>query len=175
MIPTLFKTALRDQLRRPWLTLLMILSVSLGVAVVVSVDLANESATRAFKLSTDAVVGKATHQILGGSSGIDENVYRDLRVRQGDRLTAPIVEGYASAAELGGQTMHVLGVDLFAEPPFRTYLTAGTDVSLDTFAAFLTQPDTVLLSADTAGRFGLKVGDRITLVVGTQTRPVTLV
>ena len=175
MMPTLFKTALRDQLRRPWLTLLMILSVALGVAVVVSVDLANQSATRAFKLSTDAVVGKATHQILGPSSGIDEYVYRDLRVKRGDRLSAPIVEGYASAVELGGQTMHVLGVDLFAEPPFRTYLTAGANVLLDTFAAFLTQPNSVLLSADTAARFGLKVGDRVTLVVGAQTRSVTLV
>ena len=45
---TLFKTILRDQLRRPWLTLLLILSVALGVAVVVAVDLANASATRAF-------------------------------------------------------------------------------------------------------------------------------
>jgi len=175
MTATLFKTVLRDQLRRPWLTLLMVLSVALGVAVVVSVDLANQSATRAFKLSTDAVVGKATHQILGGSRGIDEGVYRDLRVKRGNRFTAPIVEGYGSAKELGNQTMHVLGVDLFAEPPFRTYLTANTQVSLDAFAAFLTQPNTVLLSADTAARFGLKVGDQITLVTGTQERPVTLV
>ncbi len=175
MTPTLFKTALRDQLRRPWLTLLMILSVALGVAAVVSVDLANASATRAFKLSTDAVAGKATHQILGGSSGIDERVYRDLHVAQGNRLSAPIVEGYASAKELGNQTMHLLGVDLFAEPPFRTYLTANTQVSLDAFAAFLTQPNTVLLSADTAARFGLKVGDKITLAIGTQPRAVTLV
>ena len=60
MTLTLFKTILRDQLRRPWMTLLVILSVAIGVAVVVSVDLANQSASRAFKLSTDAVVGKAT-------------------------------------------------------------------------------------------------------------------
>ncbi len=175
MTPTLFKTALRDQLRRPWLTLLMILSVALGVAVVVSVDLANASATRAFKLSTDAVVGKATHQILGGSDGIDESVYRDLRVKDGYRLSAPIVEGYASAKELGNETMRVMGVDLFAEPPFRTYLTANTNVSLDAFAALLTQPNTVLISADTAARFGLKVGDKITLAIDTHERPVTLV
>lgn len=175
MTHTLLKTALRDQLRRPWLALLMILSVALGVAVVVSVDLANQSATRAFTLSTDAVVGKATHQILGGSGGIDESVYRELRVAQGNRLSAPVVEGYASAVELGNQTMHVLGVDLFAEPPFRTYLTASPDLSLNAFAAFLTQPNTVLLSADTAARFGLHVGDQITLVIGTQKRAVTLV
>ncbi|MCL4394307.1 MAG: hypothetical protein M1482_05795, partial [Chloroflexi bacterium] len=81
MKPILLKTVLRDQVRRPWLTLLMILSVALGVAVVVSVDLANQSATRAFKLSTDAVVGRATHQIVGDDNGFDESYYRDRGAR----------------------------------------------------------------------------------------------
>lgn len=172
---TLFKTALRDQLRRPWLTLLVILSVALGVAVVVSVDLANASASRAFKLSTDAVVGKATHQIVGGNNGLDEAIYRDLRLRHGNRLSAPIVEEYASAKELGGQVLRILGVDLFSEPPFRTYLTANANVPLDAFAAFFTQPNTALLSRSSADRFGIRVGDKITLVNGTRERVVTVI
>ena len=172
---TLFKTAFRDQLRRPWLTLLVILSIALGVAVVVSVDLANASAARAFKLSTEAVVGKATHQIVGGDNGFDEIVYRDLRVRQGNRLSAPIVEEYASAKELGGQVLHILGVDLFAEPPFRTYLTANTNIPLEAFAAFFTEANTALLSGSTAARFGIQVGDKITLVIGTHARTVTVI
>ncbi len=171
---TLFKTALRDQLRRPWLTLLLILSVALGVAVVVSVDLANASASRAFRLSTDAVIGKATHQIVGGDSGFNESVYRDLRL-QGNRLSAPIVEEYASAKELGGQVLHILGVDLFAEPPFRTYLTANANVPIEAFAAFFTQPNTALLSGSTAERFGVKVDDQITLVIGAGERTVTVI
>ena len=171
---TLLKTALRDQLRRPWMTLLVILSIALGVGVVVSVDLANQSATRAFQLSTEAVVGKATHQIVGGNAGIDETIYRDLRLR-GNRLSAPVVEGFASARELGDQVVHILGVDVFAEPPFRTYLTASTQVPLDAYAAFLTQPNTVLISAESARRFGLRVGDQITLTIDSQTRVVTIV
>ncbi len=171
---TLFKTALRDQLRRPWLTLLLILSVALGVAVVVSVDLANASASRAFRLSTDAVIGKATHQIVSGDSGFNESVYRDLRL-QGNRLSAPIVEEYASAKELGGQVLHILGVDLFAEPPFRTYLTANANVPIEAFAAFFTQPNTALLSGSTAERFGVKVDDQITLVIGAGERTVTII
>ena len=173
---TLFKTALRDQLRRPWMTLLVILSVALGVAVVVSVDLANASASRAFKLSTDAVVGKATHQLVGGSQGVDESVYRDLRVTQANRLTAPVVEGYAGVQELGGQVLHVLGVDIFAEAPFRTYLTASTQqIGLDAFANFFTQPNTVLLSTATAERANLKPGDTLTLVIGTREKRVTII
>lgn len=172
---TLLKTIFRDQLRRLWLTLLLILSVALGVAVVVAVDLANASATRAFQLSTQVIVGKATHQIVGGAGGFDDTIYRDLRIKQGFRTAAPIVEGYAGAPALGGQTMRVLGIDLFSEPPFRTYLTAGTNVSLDALTAFYTKPGAVLLSADSAARYGLKVGDKLTLQVGTQKKQVTLV
>lgn len=175
MTRTLLKTALRDGLRRPWFTLLLILSVALGVAVVVAVDLANASAERAFQLSTEAVVGKATHQIVGGPEGVDERIYRDLRVTYGDRLSAPVIQEYARAEELGGQTVRVLGVDLLAEPPFRTYLSTGAAVSLDALAAFYAQPGAILLSAESAARFGLKPGDRITLQVGTGPRPVTIV
>lgn len=172
---TLFKTVLRDLLRRPWLTLLLVISVALGVSVVVAVDLANESATQAFQLSTQVIVGKATHEIVGGPEGFDDAIYRDLRVGQGFRLAAPIVEGYAGAKQLGGQTMHVLGIDLFAEPPFRTYLTSGENVSLDALTAFYTEPGAVLISADSAARYGLKVGGKISLQVGTIQKPVTIV
>jgi putative ABC transport system permease protein len=174
MTLTLFKTVLRDQLRRPWLALLMILSIALGVAVVVSVDLANASATRAFELSTEAVVGKATHQIVGGPDGIDDRVYRDLRVRQDYRLSAPVVEGYAQAQELGRQTVHVLGIDLFAEAPFRSYLANSAQLPIESLAAFYAEPGAVLLGADTAQQFGLKTGDKITLLIGSQRRTVTI-
>jgi putative ABC transport system permease protein len=41
-----------------------VLGVALGVAVVVSIDLANASARRAFTLSSEAVTGRATHQVV---------------------------------------------------------------------------------------------------------------
>lgn len=171
----LLKTALRDQWRRPWMMLLMILSVALGVGVVISVDLANQSAERAFQLSTEAVVGKATHQILGGSNGLDEGVYRDLRVKEGFRLSAPVVEGYARASQLGNQVEHVMGVDLFAEGPFRTYFSISSQVGIDAFAGFLTQAGAVLISADAASRYGIKPGDPITLQIDSQQHNVRVV
>jgi len=44
----------------------MILGITLGVAVAIAIDLANVSASRAFDLSTEAVAGRTTHQIIGG-------------------------------------------------------------------------------------------------------------
>jgi putative ABC transport system permease protein len=181
----LLKTALRDSLRRPWLTGLMIFSVAVGVAVVVAIDLANASAARAFNLSTEAVVGRATHQIIGGPRGVDEAVYRDLRVTQGYRLSAPLVDGYASALEMDQQTMHILGVDPFAEAPFRNYFNPGNPQSqtpnpnsnspLDALAQFYTRAGAVLISEASAQRFGLKLGDTLTLRVDTQMKPAVIV
>src|SRR3989442_10613682 len=91
---SLLRTGLRDLQRRPLHTGLMVLGVALGVAVVVAIDLANGSARRAFARSTDAVVGRATHQVLGGPSGLPEELFRRLRL-EGFRKSAPVFEGVA--------------------------------------------------------------------------------
>jgi len=52
--------------RHPWQFGLAVLGIALGVAVAVSIDLANGSARRAFALATEAVTGRATHQVVGG-------------------------------------------------------------------------------------------------------------
>src|SRR5215210_3627997 len=108
MTPTLLKTSLRHLIRHPWQVGLAILGVALGVAVVVSIDLANASAWRAFELSTETIAGRATHQIVGGPSGLDDAIYRLVRVDLGLRASAPIVEGYAAAPEHPGLTLHIL-------------------------------------------------------------------
>ena len=51
----LWHTGWRYMLRHRASSLLMVLGIALGVAVMVAVDLANTSATRAFELSVDAV------------------------------------------------------------------------------------------------------------------------
>ncbi len=76
---TLLNVGWRYLLRHPWQSVLMILGITLGVAVMVAIDLANVSASQAFDLSTEAVAGRATHQIVGGPQGLDESVYVALR------------------------------------------------------------------------------------------------
>jgi len=63
----------------------MVTGLALGVAVVFAVDIANESAKRAFALSVDAVAGRTTHQLVSTGQGIDESIYSRLRVEMGLR------------------------------------------------------------------------------------------
>jgi putative ABC transport system permease protein len=118
----LARLAVRQLSSHPWQLGLAILGIALGVAVAVSIDLANASALRAFRLSTEAVSGRATHQIVGGPSGLPDDLYRRLRLELGVRKAAPIVEGDVAVAGQAGRTLHVLGIDPFADADFRPYL-----------------------------------------------------
>ena len=131
-MPIILRLAGRYIQRRLLQSVLFVLGVALGVAVVIAIDLANGSASRAFALSTESVTGRATHQIIGGPSGLPTDLYTHLRVDLGLQAVAPVIEDYVRALDLGDTPLHLLGVDPFAEPPFRSYLTnvsvAGTAV-----------------------------------------------
>jgi putative ABC transport system permease protein len=111
---------------------------------------------------------------------------------------APVISEFVSSPQLGGQPIQLLGIDPFAEPPFRSYLggplqngadqpQAGGDLaaieqpaSFD-LTAFLVQPGAVLISTDLAQRFRLQpcsqeenAGCQITLQIGGQARPARI-
>jgi len=149
-----------------------VVGVALGVAAVFSIDLANESALHAFRISAQTVAGKATHRIVGGPSGLEEALYATLRRHGGVRRIAPVVEGYARVPGHPGLTLHILGIDPFAEAPFRNY-TPGTSAG-DVIPRLLTRPGAVLLLEGTAERLGMSPGAILQLRVGLESRNVTL-
>ncbi len=161
MIPVTHRASLSYLLRHPWQLMLALLGVAVGVAVIVAVDLANSSARKAFLLSMDAVTGEATHQVIGGPTGVDETVYAGLRVEHGLRSVAPIIEGTVLADE---RRLTLLGVDAFAEGDLRSFTTEasveeGDDDAESLFRGLLVEPEAVVASAVTAERLGLEIGD----------------
>lgn len=171
----LWRTAWRRLRRRPFQYILLLVGVALGVAMMVSIDLASGAASRAFALSTDAVTGKATHRIVGGPAGLNQSVYRDLRVETGFSPAAPVVEGYVLVPELGEQPLRLVGVDPFAEPPFRSYLQGENETGFSGLTPFLTAENTVILSAPLAATYGLGLGDTLTLQVAGRDVPAQIV
>ena len=173
----IFRLAWRHSWRRPLQSLFLIAGVAIGVAMIVAIDLANGSAQRAFELGTETVAGRATHTIVGGASGLDEQVYTDLRRNLGIRMSAPVVENYVVIEELDRQPMRLLGVDPFAESPFRSYLGTGesNEPAPDFFTPLMVQPNTVLLSSEIAARYGLEPGDSLTAYVGSNRHVLEIV
>ncbi len=150
---------------------LSVLGVALGVALVVSIDLANDSARQAFALSSERVTGKATHQIIPATGDLDEEVYRNLRIELGMRDAAPVVEGFARIAKDPQRTMQVLGVDALAEGPFRAYTSQEAGIDLGSFMA---RPNTFLIAAETAQALAVAPGDTLSVIAGGQTFVLTL-
>ena len=118
----LLRASVRHLARHPWQAALSVLGIALGVAVVVSVDLASVSARRAFALSAEGVTGRATHQVVGGPAGVDERVVPRLTREVGVHPVAPVVEAWVGVEGAPGRTLQLLGIDPFSEAPFRPYL-----------------------------------------------------
>jgi putative ABC transport system permease protein len=168
--------ALRHSTKHPIQSLLLILGVALGVAMIVAIDLANGSASQAFALSTDSIAGKATHQIVAAPGDLPSSLYEQLRVELGLTDVAPIVTGLVLLKEADDLPLQLLGVDPFAESPFRNYLGNGSgQLSFEALLSLLIEPNTVLLPQALGEQYHLTPGDTLTLLAGGQTQTVKLV
>ena len=179
-VPILWRASLSWFVRHPWQLSLALVGIVAGVSVMMAVDIATDSARRAFLLSMDAVHGEATHQIVSGPRGVDEGLYVRLRTEEGLRNLAPVVEGYVETEEA---VLQLLGVDAFAERDFRRWTSPGgggripdgdDSSAREVLQSLLTEPGTVLMSPRTAARLALAVGDRFEVQANGTTRDATL-
>ncbi|HYI09252.1 MAG TPA: FtsX-like permease family protein [Thermoanaerobaculia bacterium] len=160
---------LRPLFREKTRTALTILGIAVGVAVVVAIQLANQSALRAFRESVDAVAGRANYQIVGDVGNIDERVLLALRPlwKEGARF-APVID-VEGMLEPQGQPVRILAVDLLSDLHFRDYRyarieTGAKDQALGDYLA-LFRPDAAILPAPFARERGLGIGSPILLNV----------
>ncbi|MBS1552441.1 MAG: FtsX-like permease family protein [Bacteroidetes bacterium] len=165
---SLNKSSLRYLLKHPWQFGLSVLGIAMGVAIVVSIDIANFSSSTAFNLSLNAVAGKATHQITATSEGIPDSLYSYLRITKGFRNIAPVIETYLSIQNTNDSAKRIfklLGIDPFAERPFRDYL-SQTEVSVEGgLKEFLTVPNSVILSKESLIKLNKRTGDSMRVLI----------
>lgn len=148
----------RHWLRHPWLLLLSVFGVAIGVAGVVAMDLAIRSCERAFALSQETLTGKATHWVVGGPAGIPEALYRELRVVYGLDNAAPVVEGYLSVGSAERpQSFRLLGIDPIADAPFRGGWLSGENAAGGDLTSAFASADAVALTAAEARRLGVRL------------------
>jgi len=175
---------LRPIVREKTRTLLTIAGIAVGVAVVVAIQLANQSALRAFRESIDAVAGRANYQIVSESGSLDEDVLLRLQPlwTNGARF-APVID-VEGIVEPSQEPIRLFGVDLMSDLHFREYRYArivtpsvsegpGWQAAApasprsvahardDVMALF--QPDSIILPAPFAREHHLDVGSSLTL------------
>jgi putative ABC transport system permease protein len=179
-MPILWAASIRHLLRHPAQLVLALVGLSVGVGTIIAVDIATASSGRAFKLSMQAVNGAATHEIVGGPQGIDEQLYVDLRTRGTggpQPALAPVVDGYVS---IGERTMQLVGIDPFASAELDSKragaLQPGTLMpAVSDPTKWFTQPGAVVMAADTARQLGIAINGKFDLDVGGKIRSAVLI
>ena len=152
----LLRASARFFLRHPWQLALAIAGVALGVAVYVGVAVANDSARRAFELSSEAVTGRTTHRVLPVGGLLPEQIYTDLVTRVGIANAAPVVE---AAITIAGRRAALLGIDPLEDAAVRGFVGWVPARPADA-VRLLSEPRSVLLPEPLAEALG--VADRDT-------------
>jgi putative ABC transport system permease protein len=162
--------------QHPWQLTLAILGIALGVAVVIAIDLAMESSLNAFNQAGKAFSGTATYKIVAGDGGLDEKLYTRLRVEQGIQNLSPVVSGYVQISEQADVGFSLIGIDPFIEKEFQSvWQTPENKSNTDGWLTrLIAEPNTVLISAQTASRLRLNINDDLTIDTDKGKRRLTI-
>lgn len=155
-MPLLLRSSWRFFTRHPWQLWLTLLSIALGTAVMIAVDLANQTAAQSFQQSVNTLSSPMTHEIKAVQGRIPDAFYQQLRVEWGYRQSLPEVELPLS---INGLHYNLVGLDSFASS-----LPASSLGALDSsvLTRLLTEPDSIIAPTQAGFQLGqvLQAGER---------------
>ena len=163
------RALLRDRAR----TVVTLVGLTLGVAVVVAIRLANASSIRGFEAALDVVAGKTSLEIVGAGVGVPETQLRDLGWLRDYGRVSPVIDRTARVRAPDGTEypVRVLGVDVLRDRPFREYRLLrfardGRDLRPQELLALLLDPTSVMLTQRFAGRHAIELNTPVQLIIG---------
>ena len=161
---------LRHHRQKPLQTLLTLLGIAAGVALLCAMRLSQSTAERAFDRAVEAVAGAATHTVKNGPEGMPSSAYAVLRRRLGGRGVAPSMHAIARAPGRGEDAvLRVLGIDPFGDVELRPW--TGPRAGGVPVGRLVTEPDTFLATQPLLTRLGVGAGDALAITVAG--RPIT--
>ncbi|MGE6209490.1 FtsX-like permease family protein [Aeromonas media] len=158
MLP--LKALLRLYRAHPWLLLMSLAGLMLGVTLVVAIELLNHSARTNFVAARSQLAGEANYR-LAPSGGLDEQLYVHL-VRSQPALDA-MPELHAWLKDEQGRSFQLLGMDLFNLGPLRRLFGEQPGREPD---FTLSRADSVWLSVPEAKRLGWSPGQSRPFMLG---------
>lgn len=145
----------------PGRSLLTVLGVVLGVAVMFAVQVVNTSVLGTFRRNVADIAGKAKLSV-GAGVGVAEEVLDQVRNVPGVEAALPIIE--TSVRDVRGHAqLAVIALDTLSDPDARGYDLLARDTHIRDPLVFLNDPYGVLVTIAYASRTGAKVGDKLLL------------
>jgi putative ABC transport system permease protein len=148
-------------------SLLTVIGVALGVAMVVGTTAANESVLHAFEELSDRAAGKADVEIVADESGVDQRVLEELADRHdlADHVAGRLEQTTLIVEPNGdiGPRVLVLGIDFLGDLTFAPFAAStGADPFRDALG-FVNDPHAMLVTETLAASRGLRVGSEVDL------------
>ncbi len=169
-----YRLMLRPLLQEPARAALTILAVTLGVAVVLAIDLAGAAATGSFRASIETLTGDNDLEIVA-TGGVPESLVGTLATLPYSIRISPRVEDSAVIVATK-QTLPLIGLDLVAERSStwngmtsESKLSERLAPSEDAMRSML-DPDSIWVGAS----LGKKPGDRLRLLINDSVREFTI-
>ncbi len=157
----------RYALRHRFLALINVLSVALGVAVYLAIQVTNYSAEQSFAAGVDLVAGRAHLEARGE---IDDALFPRLQTIKGVTAATPLVEGVIILPDFTGEYLHLVGIDPLTNSEFRNF----SSVNRDGQDRWFSDSHAVTISQSFADTYGLKIGDSIKVEAGEGTIVLTV-
>jgi putative ABC transport system permease protein len=157
----------RYALRHRFLALINVLSVALGVAVYLAIQVTNYSAEQSFAAGVDLVAGRAHLEARGE---IDDALFPRLQTIKGVTAATPLVEGVIILPDFTGEYLHLVGIDPLTNSEFRNF----SSVNRDGQDRWFSDSHAITISQSFANTHGLKIGDSIKVEAGEGTIVLTV-
>ncbi len=146
-----FRQTLRGARRHPVLLTLNVLSIALGVAVFLAIQIANRSANESFRAGVEMVAGRANLELRGT---IDDALFPAIVDVPGVLAAAPLLEGIVTLPDQPGEYLRVLGLDPFNGQALRTFELLGANESNFNFETWLRDSAAIAVSPAFADELG---------------------
>jgi putative ABC transport system permease protein len=169
-----YRLMLRPLLQEPVRSILTILAVTLGVAVVLAIDLAGGAATGSFRASMETLAGDNDLEIVA-SDGVPETVVGTVATLPYSIRISPRIEDSAVISDTK-QTIPLIGLDLIAEGSSGSNEAISGSSLSEVFAHSgntmedLQNRDSIWVGAS----LGKKSGDVLRLLINDQVREFTV-
>ena len=169
-----YRLMVRPVFREPVRTMLTILAIALGVAVVLAIDLAGGAATGSFRSSMETLAGDNDLEVVA-SGGVPENVVGTLATLPYPMRVSPRIEDYAVIAD-AKKSLPLIGLDLVAEGSFYAQSKSQFAAEFQKQGAseqvfeHLGDADSIWLGSSV----GRKAGDRVELLINDRVRNYTV-
>ncbi len=168
-----FALILRPMLRDPFRTGITIVGVAIGVAVFLSIRLANEQTLSSFQESVDLVLGRADAVIRAEGMPFDESHFTQLNGLREWVKAYPVIEGYGVESSTG-EVVEIIGTDLLQDSGIRDFSLKTTDTGLKGLIPIILDPRGIVLPEKFIPTTRFETGDSIRFLINGQEKALTV-